>query len=481
MNTGSSRQSAIIRLLCAMVMVGIVVGFSSPVLAQTTTDVQVSIIDPSDILTNEDESLLVTNTKQIGLPPEVKRVVYITFDKNTDNLNIDVKNYAFDQDNSLLSSENKNKFESGLLMAAVGFDPQRVGLYCGDAVCQALNIFEGRHLDASIDAMKPGLRRGNYAIGLLDGIEASTDLSLGTSPTRTEDSGPTFSPEWFFQGITLFIGSIWAIILITFVASRRSAAKRAYIHLRDTLGDIATELDEVDIRANSLSSPLANEKLRSEWKEVLDNFLAIRKTTKLVESWGLDEPSFWTLIRHSSKLAKADKRVTELQTAISNINELFEMEQGDANIRQKKLIELQWDISEAVAASSDELSRSDLNEMKNKVLELESAVKDPDFMTMYARVIGEYQSVLSGIAQREYGEKAMSQDDAPSIYDHDWRVGMGYNNWVPYVVMHTHYTSNAYNSGSSGHSSSWGSSNTSFGSGFGGSGSFSGGGGSSSW
>lgn len=476
-------------LLLTLVTLGLILSFAAPSFAQATaTAVEVSVVNPQGVLSSEDESLLRDETEKIVFPSEVERVVYMAFARNANNINDHVVDWARQNDPTMLS-EDGNKFARGILIEVVGLDPRQAGMYCGDNVCQALDLFQGPHLDAAIEAMKPGFRRGNFAIGLIDGMQTAADTSITIQqPGRNAapaNSEPPISPFAFMSAVFAFIAGIWAMIIGAIFGSRVKAGRKAYNNLKNSMGEVALELDEVNVRANSLSSPLANAKMRSEWQEVLNNFLAIRDTANMVETWDR-EPSRMQLWRHATALQKADERVTQMKTAQDNINDLFEMEQGNAQVRQQKLVELGWDLTEAISASSSELSRQDLTNVKQQVAALEAQINHPDFMTGYARVIGEYQNVLEGIATREYGERALAQanQDAPTIYDRNWRVGMGYNNWIPYTIMHTHYISHSSYSSSSDDSwsSSWGSSSGSFGGGnssF--SGGFSGGGGSSSW
>ena len=469
-------------LLLGVVTLGLILSMAAPSLAQATaTAVQVTVINPHGVLSRDDEALLQEETAKIELPESVTRVAYVVFERNTNNLNDDVVNWAKANDPSLLSS-NQDKFASGVVIEAVGLDPRQAGVYCGDNVCQALDLFQGPHLDAAVEAMKPGFRRGNFAIGLIDGMQTAANPSITVQAPEPQEPSNPFA---FLGMVVAFIAAVWGMILAALFGTRIASARKAYRHLKDTMGAVALELDEVNVRANSLSSPLANAKMRSEWQEVLDNFLAIRDTTNLVESWDR-EPSRWLLLRHAGALLQADKRITQMQTAQANINDLFEMEQGNAQVRQQKLVELGLDLTEAISSSSSALSREDLTNVKQQITALEAQINHPDFMTAYARVLGEYQNVLEGIAKREYGEQALAQakQDAPTLYDSDWRVGMGYNNWIPYTVMHTHYVSHSTSSTSDDgwSSSSWGSTSGSFGGGntsF--SGGFSGGGGSSSW
>src|SRR5699024_11793187 len=70
-------------------------------------------------------------------------------------------------------------WENGTLILGVGTSTRTNGVYCGNDVCQDLDIFEGPHLDASLEAMKDSFRRGNFANGLVEGAKVAADTELG--------------------------------------------------------------------------------------------------------------------------------------------------------------------------------------------------------------------------------------------------------------------------------------------------------------
>jgi len=50
-----------------------------------------------------------------------------------------------------------------------------MGVYCGDDVCDAADIYADGRLDGILDRMRPPLRNGNLAAGLLEGTKAVAD------------------------------------------------------------------------------------------------------------------------------------------------------------------------------------------------------------------------------------------------------------------------------------------------------------------
>ena len=55
--------------------------------ATVATKTAVSVLDPQDMLTDQDEALLATETEKLGLPESVQTVTYVVFRSNDENLN----------------------------------------------------------------------------------------------------------------------------------------------------------------------------------------------------------------------------------------------------------------------------------------------------------------------------------------------------------------------------------------------------------
>src|SRR5699024_7872915 len=86
---------------------------------------------------------------------------------SSDNFNDDVLDWA-GRNMPELVPDGTGKgatWENGTLILGVGTSTRTNGVYCGNDVCQDLDIFEGPHLDASLEAMKDSFRRGNFANG----------------------------------------------------------------------------------------------------------------------------------------------------------------------------------------------------------------------------------------------------------------------------------------------------------------------------
>ena len=148
---------------------------------------RIEVLDLADELSDADEQFLRDRTPGIDLPPEVTAVTYVLFPVNDDNLNDTVRSFGENERRDLIS-EAGDKWAPGALIVAVGRDPQRMGVYCGDDVCDAADIYADGRLDGILDRMRPPLRDGNLAAGMLEGTKAVAD------PTAVRESSD--APAW---------------------------------------------------------------------------------------------------------------------------------------------------------------------------------------------------------------------------------------------------------------------------------------------
>ncbi|HKM25664.1 MAG TPA: DUF5129 domain-containing protein, partial [Corynebacterium sp.] len=159
-------RSFLTALLLGLAVLGAAPGVSASVAVRG-----VEVLDLADELSDADEQLLLDRTPSIDLPAEVTDVTYILFPTNDDNLNDTVRYFGEDERRDLIS-EAGDKFAPGALIVAVGRDPQRMGVYCGDDVCDAVGIYTPGRLDGILDRMRQPLRDGNLAAGMLEGTKA---------------------------------------------------------------------------------------------------------------------------------------------------------------------------------------------------------------------------------------------------------------------------------------------------------------------
>ena len=97
----------------------------------------------------------------------------------------------------------------------------------------------------------------------------------------------------------------------------------------------------------------------------------------------------------------------------------------------------------------------------------------PRFLDDFVLLLSDYRAALEQLRQKKFDDLDESQNTelvAPSITSPDYRVGYGYNNFVPFWALSSWHSSNATAQSASSGSSA----NTSFSSGFSGAGGSSG-------
>lgn len=281
--------------------------------AAAFTNGQVTTYSTSDKLSSADQELLAQKTAELQLPG-VKHVTYLLFDTNLDNLNDTVLQYAQAQQPTLLNSS-QNKWAPGELIIAVGLNPRRVGMYCGDDVCAGLQL-EGDRLEELLESMKPALRRDNpnYAAAMLIGATNAGDLTYGKMSPETK--------------IALGCGIAGVVGLagggLYYAARKRkqqkiATAQQQYATIKNDYTDLALRLDETDLRAHNLNSPLADQQLRAQWQQVHKNFLSVQSKLDKLEPWAA-QGDWLTIAPQLNNLAEI---MTDAKTAADNIDTLL--------------------------------------------------------------------------------------------------------------------------------------------------------------
>ena len=353
---------------------------------------------------------------------------------------------------------------------AVGVETRGNGVYCGDDVCSVLDLFEGGHLDQTLEDMKPGLQRGNYAVGMLDGVRTAADPSRVMEESEGSEDGGLFGWLWGAGAAISGVAVIWAFRVRRKIIT--ATAREQFTRISTDYGDVAQRLDQIDVRAHSLTSPIANDALRLQWTECRDEFLRVND---MVGSTGLTPTSTDRQFRkHHETIAEADTAVTRMNTAEKNIDRIFGMEQGNRTTRKSELTKFIGDINEAEAGTDNPAVTDQLKALEARARELRDspeALTGPDFMDQFSTLVSEYSRVITLVAKEmEHLDRTKEDRVAPQIWDSDYRVGSGYRGWVPYATVRAWHEEDvaAYESSDS-------STDTSFSSGF------SGGGGSSRW
>lgn len=456
--------TAVTAVLLGLAALGLAPGVSAAAVRE------VEVLDLADELSAADEQFLRDRTPAIDLPAEVTDVTYILFRTNDDNLNDTVRHFGENERRDLIS-EAADKWAPGALIVAVGRDPQRMGVYCGDDVCDAAGIYSPGRLDGILDRMRPPLRDGNLAAGMLEGTKAVAD------PTAVRESSEF--PAWigWLLGGVAAVGGLAAAVFAWVFTRRKvtSTARGQFDTVQRDYGRVAQQLQAIDVRAHSLTSPLANDELRRQWDEVKTGFLGLNTTFDQLEGLtaGSADKEFW---RRRKALATAHEQVTRLRTAEENIEQLAQMEHGDADIRRRELTDLHEDILRAVSDLEDVDLKNRLSLLDDRVLALRGRLDAPGFMDEFADLVTDHRVLVEAAQKKLYEESGTRESGdrtrhAPALWDAGWRPGYGYGNYVPYAVIHSWHASDVQAAQSSSSSATTGYS----------SGGFSGGGGSSSY
>lgn len=453
--------------LAAGALIVMAAPLAAPAFAQDTmTDpgvIEVSVLDNADKLAASDEDFLSSDTQKIDFPAEVKSVHYITFTDGSENINDDVENFLRAQQPALIQEDS---FAPGVVIIAVGFNPNTMGAYAGNDVAAATGIAEQDRIDGITDVMRPLLQDGKTSLAMLEGAKSVADTSV-----VAEDN--SLGAGWI-AGIVGGIAALTAAIAAWAWGHERKkkarTARENFDYAQRHYGEVAQQLDGINVRAHSLTSPLANDELRRQWDDVHGRFLEVNDIFGRLEGLKASSPDK-DFVKASDDISKAHTAISQVEKAQENIDTLYNMEHGDEGVRRRELTRLREDMQEARQDINDKSSLVDdtLRTLISRTEGLSPA--SPAFMDDYARLIRDYAVALRGV-EKQLGETKQTTDrTAPAIYDDNWRVGTGYNAFVPYYMISTWHAADV----SAASSASSGSANTSFSSGF------SGAGGGSSW
>ena len=331
---------------------------------------------------------------------------------------------------------------------------------------------DSSHLDDALDAIKPGVKDNNIPAGLFAGANAATDIS-----TLAEDRYNDAVGDRIAAMVGSGIGGGGAIFAtgLGVGAYRRSKAKkiaqaRAEMSLvGKEYGQLAARLDQVDIRAHSLTSPFANATMRSEWEEVRDRFFHIHDQ---VDSLGnlTSKSSDEKYLEQADAIHQAAVTTREVSYAEDNIDKLYRLEHGDEVVRRTELQALRDDVVEAQVALDDAKSGLylELQNLRERADSLMNSTQSPDFLDQYVILLGDYRTALEQLRKQKFDDLDESENTAlaaPGITSPDYRVGYGYNNFVPFWALSTWHSTN-----SAAQSAGGSSANTGFSSGFSGAG-----------
>ena len=436
---------------------------------EITSTFSTEVHNPEGVLSADDEARLERDAERIDAPAVVEQLHYMVFEENDDNVNDTVEEYLRDNRPDLIGDD---YFADGVLIVGVGLDPRQAFIFAGEDVAEALDLRDSSHLDDALDAIKPGVKDNNIPAGLFAGANAATDIS-----TLAEDRYNDAVGDRIAAMVGSGIGGGGAIFAtgLGVGAYRRSKAKkiaqaRAEMSLvGKEYGQLAARLDQVDIRAHSLTSPFANATMRSEWEEVRDRFFHIHDQ---VDSLGnlTSKSSDEKYLEQADAIHQAAVTTREVSYAEDNIDKLYRLEHGDEVVRRTELHALRDDVVEAQVALDDAKSGLylELQNLRERADSLMNSTQSPDFLDQYVILLGDYRTALEQLRKQKFNDLDESENTAltaPGITSPDYRAGYGYNNFVPFWALSTWHSTN-----SAAQSSGDSSANTGFSSGFSGAG-----------
>lgn len=431
------------------------------VVQQREQAAQVEISDPADLLTPEDEARLLRDTERLDRPSTVKRIHFIVLNDGREKVNDTVENYLRDNYPDEIGNDT---FADGVLIVGADMDARKNFVYSGGDVTDELLLRDGQRLNPALEAMKLGLQNDNLPAGLFAAANTATSIEDTESFNDDWESDRRGSAALGAMGGT-FIGGASGAVVVGVRNDRRKAIARAranHAALASEYTGLSQRLDELDIRAHSVSSAFANAELRSQWEEVRDRFLALHDATQRLEV-GTDRQAY----ENRKELAAAAQTLEDTSHAEDNIDRLFRVEQGDAATRRTLLTDIRADVKQARRDVNDLELKRDLEELEGRIEWLDHNTDAPGFLDEFVRVLQDYRMLLDEVRTREFSDvKEYNELRSPTITD----PGYYYSGLTPYIVLYSWHTSNVEEYESRQGGSSGSGVDTTFSSGFSGSG-----------
>ncbi|WP_376783862.1 DUF5129 domain-containing protein [Corynebacterium stationis] len=436
---------------------------------EITSTFSTEVHNPEGVLSADDEARLERDAERLDAPAVVEQLHYMVFEENDDNVNDTVEEYLRDNRPDLIGDD---YFADGVLIVGVGLDPRQAFIFAGEDVAEALDLRDSSHLDDALDAIKPGVKDNNIPAGLFAGANAATDISTLAEDRYNDAVG---------DRITAVVGSgiggggaIFATGLGVGSYRRDKAKKIAQARAEMSLvgkeyGELATRLDQIDIRAHSLTSPFANATMRNEWEEVRDRFFNMHNQVDALGNLTSQSPDE-KYLEQADAIHQAAVTTREVSYAEDNIDKLYRLEHGDEVVRRTELQALRDDVVEAQVALDDAKSGLylELQNLRERADSMMNRTQDSGFLDEYVLLLGDYRTALEQLRKQKFNDLDESENTAltaPGITSPDYRAGYGYNNFVPFWALSTWHSTN-----SAAQSSGGSSANTGFSSGFSGAG-----------
>lgn len=404
-----------------------------------------TIDDPQDVLSPEDEQRLQRDTANINAADVVTDFHYMVFETNHENILDDVEELLRSQYPELIdqSKGENGRPADGVLIVGVGLDPRQAFIYGGDDVTAELMLDDDSYRESLLDAMKPGVNDGNIPSGLFRTANLAMDADGLTDRKLSNAEGE--------RDVAMIGAGMGGFGLATAVgggavavrSNRRKAIAKAredYELVTHEYTRLAGRLDEVDVRANSLSSAFADETLHRQWAEVRDRFLGMNELVHGAQglaSINMDDDK--DVYKHRKQLADAAESVDHVSNAEDNIDRLFGVEHGDPATRRADLSTIREDVLRARSDVKDAGLRQELDLLMQRIEALDADPSSPTYVDDFVRVLGDYRVILDQVKKKQFSDvKEREKLTAPAVYE----SGFWYGGYVPYVHMHAWHESN---------------------------------------
>ena len=404
-----------------------------------------TINDPQDALTPEDEQRLLRDTANINAADVVTDFHYMVFKTNHENILDDVEELLRSQYPELIdqSKGENGRPADGVLIVGVGLDPRQAFIYGGDDVTETLMLDDDSYRESLLDAMKPVVNEGNIPSGLFRTANLAMDADglsdRKFSRAENDRGGAIVGAGMGGFGAATAVGAGVAAVR----NSRRKAIAKAredYELVTHEYTRLAGRLDEVDVRANSLSSAFADETLRRQWAEVRDRFLSMNELVhgaQGLSSINMDDDK--DVYKYRKQLADAAESVDHVSNAEDNIDRLFGVEHGDPATRRADLSTIREDVLRARSEVKDAGLRQELDYLMQRIEALDANPSSPTYVDDFVRVLGDYRVILDQVKKKQFSDvKEREKLTAPAVYE----SGFWYGGYVPYVHMHAWHESN---------------------------------------
>lgn len=419
--------------------------------------------DPDDLLAPEDEARLRADAERLDVPSTVHTLHWLVFDHSRDNVNDSIEEFMRENYPEQIGND---KLASGVVIIGAAVDSREVFAFAAEDVADQLFLREGQRLEGVNDAIKPGMGDNNISAALFAGARKAFDAgdieTYALVSAEDERLGAGVGAGVAAGGVGLAASS-----LAVGVVNRRRRAidqgRQDYELVTREYAELGKRLDEVDLRANSLTSAFVDAELRNQWAQVRDRFLEIHEEVSGPGGIGrIDVADDKEVYANRERLTDAAETVRRTSHAEDNINRLFAIENGDAAARRSDLTDIRKDVKKARLAVKDPKLEAELADLEARIEKLDQSPTDPGFLDAFVRVLGDYRVVLEEVKHSQFSDvKEYNALQRPAIYDRDFY----YSNYVPFVILNSWHSSNVAAQQSAQSSSSSGT-NTTFSSGF---------------